>query len=260
MIQEVWCKINGHTSFFDELDILYYNKTMNEKEIRLNKYLSDCGLCSRRAADRLIADGRITVDGRTAQTGEKVHTEQTIRFDGKEVAKKDRDILLAYNKPRGIVCTEEKREKDNIIDHLDYPCRIFTVGRLDKNSEGLLLLTNMGQLADQIMRSRNGHEKEYLVRVDRDISKKFLTAMASGVPILNTVTRPCQITQTGRQSFSIVLTQGLNRQIRRMCAYFGYKVVSLKRVRIMNIHLGDLKPGEYREVTPEEKRGLYRSF
>lgn len=232
--------------------------TMNEKEIRLNKYLSDCGLCSRRAADRLIEAGRVTVDGQTAQTGSRVLPGQIVRCDRTIITKKDPDILLAFYKPRGIVCTEEKREKNNIIDYLDYPCRIFTVGRLDKESEGLLLLTNMGGLSDQILRSRNHHEKEYLVTVDRTITRDFLTAMSSGVPILDTVTRPCPVTRTGKRSFRIILTQGLNRQIRRMCAYLGYNVVSLKRVRIMNIHLGGLKPGQYRDVTPEEKEGLYK--
>lgn len=243
---------------FDGQDILYYNKAMNEKEIRLNKYLSDCGLCSRRAADRLIDAGRITVDGHTAKTGEKIRPGQIVRSDGKEMIKKDNEILLAFYKPRGIVCTEEKREKNNIIDYLDYPCRIFTVGRLDKDSEGLLLLTNLGSLADQIMRSRNHHEKEYLVTVDKEIGKDFLSAMASGVPILDTVTRPCHISRTGKRSFRIILTQGLNRQIRRMCGYFGYKVVSLKRIRVMNIHLDGLEPGKYREITPAEKKALYK--
>ena len=233
---------------------------MNEKEIRLNKYLSDCGLCSRRAADRLIDEGRITVDGRTAKTGEKIRPGQTVRSDGTEVQRKDREILLAFYKPRGIVCTEEKREKNNIVDYLDYPCRVFTVGRLDKDSEGLLLLTNLGGLADQIMRGRNRHEKEYRVTVDKEVTEDFLTAMASGVPILDTVTRACQVARTGKRSFSIILTQGLNRQIRRMCAYFGYNVTSLKRVRVMNIHLGGLRPGEYREVTPEEKKALYKQL
>lgn len=232
--------------------------SMNDKEIRLNKYLSDCGLCSRRAADRLIEDGRITVDGHTAKKGDKIRQGQTVCFDGAEMTKKDQEILLAFYKPRGIVCTEEKREKNNIIDFLDYPCRVFTVGRLDKDSEGLLLLTNLGQLADQIMRGRNHHEKEYLVTVDKEITKDFLTAMASGVPILDTVTRACQVARTGKRSFRIILTQGLNRQIRRMCAYLGYKVVSLKRIRVMNIHLDGLQPGTYREVTPEEKKALYR--
>lgn len=231
---------------------------MNEKEIRLNKYLSDCGLCSRRAADRFIDAGRITVDGHVAKMGEKIRPGQIVRSDGMEVNKKDKDILLAFYKPRGIVCTEEKREKNNIVDYLDYPCRVFTVGRLDKDSEGLLLLTNLGELADQIMRGRNQHEKEYLVTVDKEITKDFLTRMASGVPILDTVTRACQVTRTGKRSFRIVLTQGLNRQIRRMCGYFGYKVVSLKRIRIMNIHLDGLRPGKYREITPEEKTALYR--
>ncbi len=166
--------------------------------------------------------------------------------------------MLAFYKPRGIVCTEEKREKNNIIDYLNYPCRVFTVGRLDKDSEGLLLLTNLGEAANQIMRSRNGHEKEYLVTVNKEVTEDFLKQMASGVPVLGTVTRPCRVKRTGKKSFRIVLTQGLNRQIRRMCEYLGYQVVTLKRIRVMNIRLDGLKTGQYREVTEEEKRELYQ--
>lgn len=224
----------------------------------MNKYLSDCGICSRRAADRLIEAGRITVDGRTAQTGQKVLPIQDIRLDGNPVKKTGQEILLAFYKPRGIVCTEEKRERNNIVDYLNYPCRVFTVGRLDKDSEGLLLLTNLGEVADQIMRSRNGHEKEYLVAVDKDVTEDFLRQMASGIPILDTVTRPCRVERTGKKSFRIVLTQGLNRQIRRMCEYLGFQVVTLKRIRVMNIRLDGLKAGQYREVTEEEKRKLYQ--
>lgn len=224
----------------------------------MNKYLSDCGICSRRAADRLIEAGRITVDGRTAQTGQKVLSIQDIRLDGNPVKKTGQEILLAFYKPRGIVCTEEKRERNNIVDYLNYPCRVFTVGRLDKDSEGLLLLTNLGEVADQIMRSRNGHEKEYLVAVDKDVTEDFLRQMASGIPILDTVTRPCRVERTGKKSFRIVLTQGLNRQIRRMCEYLGFQVVTLKRIRVMNIRLDGLKAGQYREVTEEEKRKLYQ--
>lgn len=224
----------------------------------MNKYLSDCGVCSRRAADRLIEAGRITVDGCTAKTGQKIQPGQDIKMDGRPVKPKDREILLAFYKPRGIVCTEERREKHNIVDYLHYPCRVFTVGRLDKDSEGLLLLTNQGEMANQIMRSRNGHEKEYLVTIDKEITKDFLKQMASGVPILDTVTRPCRVEQTGKKSFRIVLTQGLNRQIRRMCEYLGCRVVTLKRIRVMNIRLDGLKAGQYREVTREEKRELDR--
>lgn len=230
---------------------------MSEKGIRLNKYLSECGVCSRRAADRAIEAGKVMVDGRVANVGDQALPGQTVCFEGKEVGKRQRDILLAFYKPRGIVCTEEKREKNNIVDYLKYPSRVFTVGRLDKESEGLLLLTNLGETADAIMRGRNGHEKEYLVTVDKKISEDFLKAMASGVPILDTVTRPCRAEQTGARSFRIVLTQGLNRQIRRMCEYLGFRVVRLKRVRVMNIRLDGLKPGEYREVTQKEKMQLY---
>lgn len=231
---------------------------MSEKEIRLNKYLSDCGICSRRAADRLIEAGRITVDGRTARTGQKILPGQKVKLDENPVEKKDREILLAFYKPRGIVCTEEKREKNNIVDYLNYPCRVFTVGRLDKDSEGLLLLTNLGEVANQIMRSRNGHEKEYLVTINKEVTEDFLSQMTSGVPILDTVTRPCRAKKTGKKSFRIVLTQGLNRQIRRMCEYLGCEVVTLKRIRVMNIRLDGLKVGQYREVTEEEKRKLYQ--
>lgn len=231
---------------------------MSEKGIRLNKYLSEHGVCSRRAADRAIEAGKVTVDGHVAKVGDRVLPGQTIRFEAREVGEKGGDLILAFYKPRGIVCTEEKREKNNIVDYLQYPCRVFTVGRLDKESEGLLLLTNLGEVANQIMRGRNGHEKEYLVTVDKAISKDFLEAMASGVPILDTVTRKCQVERTGRKSFRIVLTQGLNRQIRRMCEYLGYSVVTLKRVRVMNIRLDGLKPGEHRELTQEEKEKLYK--
>lgn len=231
---------------------------MSEKEIRLNKYLSDCGVCSRRAADRLIESGRITVDGQTARTGQKILPGQNIRLDENPVKEKDREILLAFYKPRGIVCTEEKREKNNIVEYLNYPCRVFTVGRLDKDSEGLLLLTNLGEVANQIMRSRNGHEKEYLVSINREVTKDFLKQMASGVPILDTVTRPCRVEKTGKKSFRIILTQGLNRQIRRMCEYLGCQVVTLKRIRVMNIRLDGLKAGQYRELTEKEKEDLYQ--
>ncbi len=231
---------------------------MNEKGIRLNKYLSEHGVCSRRAADQAIEAGKVTVDGRVANVGDRALPGQTIRFEGRKVEEKGRDIILAFYKPRGIVCTEEKKEKNNIVDYLQYPCRVFTVGRLDKESEGLLLLTNLGEVADRIMRGRNGHEKEYLVAVDKKISGEFLEAMASGVPILGTVTRKCRVEKTGQRSFRIVLTQGLNRQIRRMCEYLGYRVVTLKRVRVMNIRLDGLKPGELRELTQKEKQKLYQ--
>lgn len=229
---------------------------MEEKGTRINKYLSECGVCSRRAADRLIEEGKVRVDGRTAQMGDRVRPGQRVMLDGAEVKAKDQEVFLAFYKPRGIVCTEERREKNNIVDYLQYPVRVFTVGRLDKESEGLLLLTNQGEAADRIMRGRNFHEKEYLVTVDREVTEEFLTAMSRGVPILDTVTRVCQLERTGRKSFRIVLTQGLNRQIRRMCGYFGYRVATLKRIRIMNIRLDGLRPGEYREISREERQQL----
>ncbi len=229
---------------------------MEEKGTRLNKYLSECGVCSRRAADRLIGEGKVVVDGFRAQLGARVMPGQRVMVDGEEVKAGQREIFLAFYKPRGIVCTEEKREKNNIVDYLKYPVRVFTVGRLDKESEGLLLLTNKGEAADQIMRGRNFHEKEYLVTVDREVTEEFLASMSRGVPILGTVTRECQVERTGRKSFRIVLTQGLNRQIRRMCEYLGYQVAALKRIRVMNIRLDGLKPGEYREITGKEREQL----
>jgi len=226
--------------------------------MRLNKYMSDAGVCSRRQADRLVEEGRIMVDGRPAVLGQQIEEGQKITLDGKEIVPVRRKVLLAFNKPRGIVCTTEKREKDNIIDYLDYPERIYPVGRLDKDSEGLILLTNDGQLMDEILRARNFHEKEYEVRVDRPVTGEFLKKMSSGVEILDTVTRPCQVRQTGTCSFRIILTQGLNRQIRRMCEALGYRVRHLRRYRIMNIRLGDLETGKYRELTPEEYKELVR--
>lgn len=225
-------------------------------EVRLNKYLSDAGVCSRREADRLIESGRVTVDGITATTGMKVTETQCIRVGKKEIRPKTEKILLAVNKPVGIVCTEDQREKKNIIRFLNYPTRVTYVGRLDKDSEGLLLMTNEGDIINKMMRSGNQHEKEYVVSVHKPITSEFLEKMASGVPILDTVTRPCKVEKIGKYKFRIILTQGLNRQIRRMCEALGYKVLTLKRVRVMNIELGSLRPGEYREVTEKEYQDL----
>ncbi len=236
-------------------DILH----IEEKEVlRLNKMLSDMGICSRRQADELIAAGKVTVDGEVAVTGMKVTRESRIVVAGKE-AKQDRSlVLIALNKPRGIVCTTDQREPDNVIDFLHYPKRVFPIGRLDKDSEGLLLLTNDGDIVNKILRAGNHHEKEYIVTVNQPLTPAFLKGMAAGVPILDTVTAPCKITATGKCEFRIVLTQGLNRQIRRMCEYFGYKVLTLKRVRIMNILLGHLKTGDFRNVTDKELTELKR--
>lgn len=226
-------------------------------EIRLNKYLSEAGVCSRREADRLIESGKVTVDGKPAQTGMKVSDSQIVCVGKKQVKPQNEMILLAVNKPAGIVCTEEKREKHNIIDFLKYPTRITYIGRLDKDSEGLLLMTNNGDIINKMMRAGNGHEKEYIVTVNKPITDVFLEKMASGVPILDTVTRECRVEKFGKFKFRIILTQGLNRQIRRMCEYLGYKVTRLERIRVMNIKLGDLKPGQYRNVTEEEIQKLY---
>ena len=225
---------------------------MEQESIRINKFLSEAGICSRRGADRMVEDGRVTINGTVAQLGDRIQPGQKVCVDGKPVSREDERILLAYHKPKGIVCTSAKKEKNNIIDYLNYPKRIYPIGRLDKDSEGLLLLTNDGELANEIMKARNYHEKEYEVTVSRPVTETFLRGMAGGVPILDTMTRKCQVEQTGKRSFRIVLTQGLNRQIRRMCEYFGYRVTKLVRVRIMNIYLGDLSVGKDRELTEKE--------
>lgn len=226
-------------------------------EIRLNKYLSEAGICSRREADKLIESGRVTVDGKTATTGMKVTEENLVCVGKKPVKPKNEMVLLAVNKPVGIVCTEEKRERHNIIEFLKYPTRITYIGRLDKDSEGLLLMTNNGDIINKMMRAGNAHEKEYKVTVNKPITDEFIKQMSEGVPILDTVTRKCKVERIGKYKFRIILTQGLNRQIRRMCEYFGYQVTRLERIRVMNITLGDLKPGQYRKVTEEEIAELF---
>ena len=231
--------------------------TENKGPIRLNKYLSEAGVCSRREAEKLIADGQVTVDGVRAETGMKVEPWQVVRIGKKQVSRQEEMIVLAVNKPRGIVCTEERRERDSIVRFLNYPVRITYVGRLDKDSEGLLLMTNNGDIINRMMRAANKHEKEYKVTVDKPVTDEFLKEMAGGVPIMDTVTRPCQVEKLGKYKFKIILTQGLNRQIRRMCEALGYEVKELRRVRIMNIELGNLKPGEYRKVTDQELNELY---
>ncbi len=227
-------------------------------EVRINKFLSEAGVCSRREADRQIEAGNVTIDGKIAQMGDRVSEGQQVCFQGVPVKKEEEMVLIALHKPAGIVCTAEKREKNNVIDYLNYPKRIYPVGRLDKDSEGLLLLTNNGDIVNKMMRSGNMHEKEYIVTVNRPVTDSFLHGMANGVPLveLNTTTRKCRVERTGKKQFRIVLTQGLNRQIRRMCEYFGYRVQKLVRVRIMNIELGDLEPGKYRDVTPQEYKRL----
>ena len=228
--------------------------------VRLNKYLSEAGVCSRREADRLIASGRVTVDGRPGETGMKVCPGQKVCIGKKVISRQEEMVVLAVNKPVGIVCTEERRECGSIIRYLDYPVRVTYIGRLDKDSRGLLLMTNNGDIINQIMRSANRHEKEYKVTVDREVTRDFLDRMAAGVPILDTVTRPCQVQKIGKYTFSIILTQGMNRQIRRMCEALGYQVKDLVRTRILNIRLGNLKEGEYRQVTDEELNELYENI
>ena len=221
---------------------------------RINKYLSEVGYCSRREADRLIEEGKVTINGKITKIGTKAEEGDQVEVEGQKIEKstKQKNIYLAFNKPVGIVCTTDRRvEPDNIIDFINYPVRIFPIGRLDKLSEGLIFLTNDGDIVNKILRARNNHEKEYIVRVNRPIDRDFIQSMSSGVKILGTKTKNCLIKQLGSNEFNIVLTQGLNRQIRRMCESLGYRVKSLKRVRIMNIKL-DVPIGKYRELTKEE--------
>ena len=237
-----------------------FQKREKGQLVRLNKFISESGLCSRREADRLIEAGRVLVDGSVAVSGQKVSEKQEVLVDGKHISKEEEMVLLAVNKPRGVVCTTDKRWGDQTVEELiHYPKRVFYMGRLDKDSQGLLLMTNNGEILNKMMRAGNYHEKEYLVRVDRTVTAGFLDGMAKGgIPVQNQLTRPCEVEKTGEKTFRIVLTQGLNRQIRRMCEYFGYQVVKLKRIRIMNIMLGDLPTGSYREISREEQEELYR--
>ncbi|MCL6274947.1 23S rRNA pseudouridine(2604) synthase RluF [Muricauda sp. 2012CJ35-5] len=227
---------------------------MGEKHaVRINKYFSEVGYCSRRAADKFVEQKRVTINGKVAEMGSKVSAGDEIRLDGQLIsAKIDKLVYLAFNKPRGIVCTTDtKREKNNIIDFINYPERIFPIGRLDKDSQGLILLTNDGDIVNKILRARNNHEKEYLVTVTRPITQSFIKKMGNGVPILGTVTKKCFVEQVGKFEFKITLTQGLNRQIRRMCEHLGNKVSKLERYRIMNIDL-DVPIGKWRHLTKGE--------
>lgn len=223
------------------------------EKTRINKYLSEVGYCSRRAADKLLEEGRIKINGIVPEMGTKVSDEDLVEVDGKPIKESEEDpIYIAFNKPVGIVCTTDtKREIDNIIEYINHPKRIFPIGRLDKPSEGLILLTNDGDIVNKILRAKNNHEKEYLVRVDKPLNTKFLEKMRSGVPILDTVTKKCEVERIDDMTFRIVLTQGLNRQIRRMCEVLGYEVKKLKRIRIMNIKL-DLPLGKWRDLTADE--------
>ncbi len=220
--------------------------------MRINKFISEKGVCSRREADKLIEKKRVTINGNLAGIGDKVTSQDEIRIDGKLLNKKDKRIYIALNKPVGITCTTESKIKGNIVDFVNYPKRIFPIGRLDKDSEGLIFLTNDGDIVNKILRAGNNHEKEYIVTVDKPINNEFLKGMSSGVKILDTITNPCKVTKESSHVFRIILTQGLNRQIRRMCEAFGYNVLKLKRVRIMNVTLKDLPIGKWRYLTEEE--------
>ena len=229
---------------------------MENQGKRLNKFVADSGYCSRREADRLIAEGRVQVDGRPGALGDKVLPGMRVTVDGQSLSGRGERVYIALNKPAGIVCTTDPREPMNVVDYLDYPIRIFPVGRLDKDSEGLLLMTSDGEIINRILRAAGGHEKEYEVEIDRPVTKEFVEKMSAGVPILDTVTLPCRVRRTGERSFNIILVQGLNRQIRRMCEALGCNVVRLRRIRIMNIRLGAMRPGQWRELSEEELSGL----
>ena len=235
---------------------LFATEETEEKAVRINKYLSDSGICSRREADTRIAKGEVTIDGEVAVMGSKVLPGQKVMLGKKEVSREEKMVLIAFHKPKGIVCTTERREPDNIIDFIKYGQRIYPIGRLDKDSEGLIFLTNNGDIVNKILRAGNHHEKEYIVTVNKPITAEFLKGMAGGVPILDTVTKPCTLEAIDKVTFKIILTQGLNRQIRRMCEHFDYKVIRLVRVRIMNVNLGRLKVGGYRNLTDKELEGL----
>ena len=228
--------------------------------IRLNKYIASSGLCSRREADALIESGKVTINGEVALQGTKVMDGDIVEVSGKKITPDDSMVYIAFNKPLGVTCTTDRRDPSNIIDYIGYSERIFTVGRLDKNSSGLILLTNDGSIVNKLLRAENGHEKEYIVTVNRPYDKNFLKSMESGVPVLGQLTLPCQLKPVNDKTFKIVLHQGLNRQIRRMCEYLGYKVTRLKRVRFMNIKLGDLESGKWRHLTAEEKKELLKSI
>lgn len=224
--------------------------------MRLNKYISETGICSRRQADQWISDGRVRVNGQAAELGTQVGADDRVEVDGAPIEPRSKPVYLALNKPIGITCTTERHVAGNIIDFIGHPQRIFPIGRLDKDSEGLILLTNNGDIVNELLRSENNHEKEYVVTVDKPLSEEFLDGMAGGVEILGVRTKPCKVRRIGRNVFGIVLTQGLNRQIRRMCAAFGYEVRRLQRVRIVNIRLDGIKVGQWRDLSASELKGL----
>lgn len=229
-------------------------------QIRINKYISESGFCSRREADKYIEQGAVTLNGKKVEMGTQVSPGQEVRVFGEIISGKAESIIIAYNKPVGIVSTTDPAEPDNLINAIGHPERIFPIGRLDKDSRGLLLLTNEGDIVNKILRVNNNHDKEYFVTVDKPITADFIKRMQGGIPILGVVTRKCEITQKGSNSFNIILRQGLNRQIRRMCEYLGYNVIKLQRIRIMHIHLNDMKVGQYRNLTPAESETLYKKI
>ncbi len=227
---------------------------------RLNKYIADSGYCSRREADRLIEEGRVKVDGHAGSLGDRIADGMCVTVDGHSLSGSGKKVYIILNKPRGIVCTADPREPMNVVDYINYPIRIFPVGRLDKDSEGLLLLTSDGEIVNRLLRAAGGHEKEYEVEVDRPLTREFMDQMMRGVPILDTVTLPCRLRRTGNRSFNLILVQGLNRQIRRMCEALGCTVTKLRRIRINNIRIGDLQPGQWRELTNAELSALIDSI
>ncbi len=233
---------------------------MADEGVRLNKYISDAGYCSRREADKLITEGLVTVDGRRGALGDRVLPGMNVTVSGEKIRIKSKRIYIALYKPVGVVCTTDKSEPMNVVDFIDHDRRIYPIGRLDKDSEGLLLMTSDGDIVNRILRASGGHEKEYQVRVDKPITPEFLEAMRSGVKILGVTTLPCAVEKTGERNFTITLTQGLNRQIRRMCEALGYSVRALKRVRVMNIRLGNLKKGQWRNLSPSEIKELTREL
>lgn len=238
--------------------IIVSNKNEIRDEVRLNKYISETGFCSRREADKLIEQGRVKIDGVKASTGMKVSKGQSVSIDGKPLKVENELVYIALNKPVGITCTTESKIKGNIVDFINHEKRIFPIGRLDKDSQGLIFMTNDGDIVNKILRAGNNHEKEYIVTVNKPITDEFVKGMSNGVPILGTVTKKCLVKKESKNSFRIILTQGLNRQIRRMCEYFGYEVKKLERIRIMNVSLGNLKIGSWRYLTKKELAEINR--
>lgn len=238
--------------------IIVSNKNEIRDEVRLNKYISETGFCSRREADKLIEQGRVKIDGVKASTGMKVSNGQSVSIDGKPLKVENELVYIVLNKPVGITCTTESKIKGNIVDFINHEKRIFPIGRLDKDSQGLIFMTNDGDIVNKILRAGNNHEKEYIVTVNKPITDEFVKGMSNGVPILGTVTKKCLVKKESKNSFRIILTQGLNRQIRRMCEYFGYEVKKLERIRIMNVSLGNLKIGSWRYLTKKELAEINR--